>query len=64
MAGQVLHHLTVSPRPTRSEACHVAELVWRGIDGFVLSDETATGPHGPEAVRWLRRLAEAARDEP
>jgi hypothetical protein len=22
----------------------------------VLSDETALGPHGPEAVRWLRRL--------
>jgi pyruvate kinase len=60
MAGQVLHHLTASPRPTRSEACHVADLVWAGISGFVLSDETATGPHGPEAVRWLRKLTDAA----
>ena len=50
VAGQVLHHMTVSPRPTRSEVCHVGDLVERGVAGFVLSDETATGPHGPEAV--------------
>jgi len=62
VAGQVLHHLTVSPRPTRAEACQVAELVWRGVAGFVLSDETARGPHGPEAVAWLERLVEAARE--
>jgi pyruvate kinase len=63
VAGQVLHHMTVSPRPTRSEACHVADLVWRGVGGFVLSDETASGPHGAEAVRWLRRLVRRASDE-
>ncbi len=62
VAGQVLHHLTVSPRPTRAEACQVAELVWRGVAGFVLSDETARGPHGPEAVAWLKRLVEAAQE--
>jgi pyruvate kinase len=62
VAGQVLHHLTVSPRPTRAEACQVAELVWRGVGGFVLSDETARGPHGPAAVTWLKRLVEAARE--
>jgi pyruvate kinase len=56
VAGQVLHHMTVSPRPTRSEACHVGDLVERGVAGFVLSDETATGPHGPEAVRFLRQI--------
>jgi pyruvate kinase len=56
VAGQVLHHMCVSPRPTRSEACHVADLIAAGVAGFVLSDETALGPHGPEAVRWLRRL--------
>jgi pyruvate kinase len=56
VAGQVLHHMTVSPRPTRSEVCHVGDLVERGVAGFVLSDETATGPHGPEAVRVLRQI--------
>jgi pyruvate kinase len=60
VAGQVLHHMTVSPRATRSEACHVGDLVDRGVAGFVLSDETATGPHGPEAVRVLRRIADSA----
>ncbi len=60
VAGQVLHHLTASPRPTRSEACHVADLVVAGAAGFVLSDETAMGPHGPAAVRWIRKLAAAA----
>ena len=60
VAGQVLHHMTVSPRPTRSEACHVGDLVERGVAGFVLSDETATGPHGPEAVRALRQIADGS----
>jgi hypothetical protein len=32
------------------------------VAGFVLSDETARGPHGVEATRWLRRLVEAARE--
>jgi pyruvate kinase len=56
VAGQVLHHMCASPRPTRSEACHVADLVEAGVAGFVLSDETAIGAHGPEAVRWVKRL--------
>ena len=58
VAGQVLHHMTVSPRPTRSEACHVGDLVERGVAGFVLSDETATGEYGPEAVRALRQITD------
>ncbi len=56
VAGQVLHHMCDSPRPTRSEACHVADLIEAGVAGFVLSDETAIGAHGPEAVRWLERI--------
>ncbi len=58
LAGQLLHHTTVSPRPTRSEVCHLADLVRQGVAGFVLSDETAIGPHGPQAVRWLRSIAD------
>jgi pyruvate kinase len=63
VAGQVLHHMTTSPRPTRSEVCHVGDLVERGVAGFVLSDETATGGHGPEAVRVLRQVTEEAASE-
>jgi pyruvate kinase len=60
VAGQILHHMTVSPRPTRSEVCHAGDLVDRGVAGFVLSDETALGQHGPAAVAVLRQIADAA----
>jgi pyruvate kinase len=56
MAGQVLQHLTTHPEPTRSEACHVVDLVKRGYAGFVLSDETAIGNDPVRAVRILRDL--------
>ncbi|MFH1467411.1 MAG: pyruvate kinase [Pseudomonadota bacterium] len=56
VAGEVLYHMTVGPRPTRSELSHVADLIAAGVAGFVFSDETALGPHGPEAVGWIRRI--------
>ncbi len=43
VAGQVLEHLTAHPLPTRSEVCHLADLLDRGFAGIVLSDETAVG---------------------
>jgi pyruvate kinase len=43
MAGQVLEHLTGHPEPTRSEVCHLHDLLARGFAGIVLSDETAIG---------------------
>ncbi len=46
MAGQVLEHLTAHAEPTRSEVCHLHDLVARGYAGIVLSDETAIG-HDP-----------------
>jgi pyruvate kinase len=46
MAGQVLEHLTLHRTPTRSEVCHLADLLERGYSGVVLSDETAIG-HDP-----------------
>ncbi len=56
MAGQVLEHLTSHPAPTRSEVCHLFDLVERGYAGFVLSDETAIGVDPVGAVRILRSL--------
>jgi len=50
MAGQVLEHLTGHPEPTRSEVCHVHDLVARGFAGIVLSDETAIGRHPVHAT--------------
>ncbi|MBI2896631.1 MAG: hypothetical protein HYY06_23945 [Deltaproteobacteria bacterium] len=49
MAGQVLEHLVAHPAPTRSEVCHLFDLLERGYAGIVLSDETAVG-HDPIAA--------------
>lgn len=56
MAGQVLEHLTQHTSPTRSEVCHLYDLVSRGYAGFVLSDETAIGMDPVGAVRSLHNL--------
>jgi pyruvate kinase len=50
MAGQVLEHLTRHKLPTRSELCHVHDLLARGYAGVVLSDETAIGADPLNAV--------------
>jgi pyruvate kinase len=52
MAGQVLEHLTQHANPTRSEVCHLYDLLRRGYAGLVLSDETAIG-HDPVRATTL-----------
>ncbi|MGC4068601.1 MAG: pyruvate kinase [Polyangiaceae bacterium] len=56
MAGQVLEHLTTHDEPTRSEVCHLYDLLRRGYSGIVLSDETAIGRNPIGAARWANRL--------
>jgi pyruvate kinase len=56
MAGQVLEHLSQHEVPTRSEVCHLHDLVVRGYAGIVLSDETAIGAAPESATRWAARL--------
>jgi pyruvate kinase len=56
MAGQVLEHLTSHSAPTRSEVCHLYDLVRRGYAGMVLSDETAIGQDPERAVRITAQL--------
>jgi pyruvate kinase len=56
MAGQVLEHLTEHETPTRSEVCHLFDLVSRGFAGIVLSDETAIGRDPVHAVATAGRL--------
>ena len=62
-AGQVLEHLTAHRDPTRSELCHLHDLVTRGDAGIVLSDETAIGRHPVHAVEPATALVRAFRDE-
>jgi len=56
MAGQVFEHLTRHAEPTRSEVCHLYDLIRRGYDGIVLSDETAIGVNPAAAVRCVAAL--------
>jgi pyruvate kinase len=63
MAGQVLEHLTVHREPTRSELCHLHDLVARGYAGIVLSDETAIGRHPVHAVEQATALVRAFTEE-
>lgn len=58
-AGQVLEHLTAHPLPTRSEVCHLFDLVARGYAGIVLSDETAVGSNPEGAVSVAAGLLSA-----
>lgn len=59
MAGQVLEHLTEHAEPTRSEVCHLHDLVLRGYAGIVLSDETAVGNNPEHAARTARTLLDS-----
>lgn len=59
MAGQVLQHLASGPEPTRSEVCHLYDLLERGYAGIVLSDETAVGVDAVHATRTARQLLDA-----
>jgi pyruvate kinase len=59
MAGQVLEHLTAHPNPTRSEVCHLFDIVARGYAGIVLSDETACGADPENAVKQAAALLSA-----
>jgi pyruvate kinase len=68
MAGQVFEHLKEHPEPTRSEVCHLFDLLTRGYAGVVLSDETAIGSDPVRATRsvaeLLREMSSSAGTEP
>jgi pyruvate kinase len=59
MAGQVLEHMVQHAEPTRSEVCHLFDLLARGFAGIVLSAETAVGD---DPVRATAAAAELVRD--
>jgi pyruvate kinase len=60
VATEMLHSMTGSIRPTRAEASDVANSVFEGAAGILLSAETAIGTNPVEAARAAARILEAA----
>ena len=59
VATQLLDSMIENPLPTRSEVVDVMTAVRCGVDGLLLSGETAIGKYPIEAVKWLRRIIES-----
>ncbi|KAI8910997.1 pyruvate kinase [Gorgonomyces haynaldii] len=57
IANQILETMVSNPRPSRSEAADVANAVMDGVDGFVLSSETAVGEFVSEVLDSIRSIA-------
>lgn len=62
-AGQMLDSMVKVPTPTRAEATDVANAVFDGTSGVMLSAETAIGAHPVASVAMMARIAETADDE-
>ena len=62
MGGQVLSTMTTNPLPLRAEVADVATAVRDGVDGLILSDETAVGAYPIEVVQICGEILQRAED--
>jgi pyruvate kinase len=64
VATQMLDSMVSSPTPTRAEASDVANAVYEGADGLMLSAESAAGQYPVEAVSMMARIIERVEADP
>lgn len=57
---QLLHSMIGQSSPTRAEVGDIYHAVQQGAASLMLTGETAIGNYPLEAMRWLKRVAEAA----
>jgi len=60
LATQVLESMTLEARPTRAEVSDAAHAVEDGVDGIMLSGETASGVHPARVVQMLDSIIREA----